>query len=158
MPIVETRSGSTKLACAVEDPHRRARCALPPGHRGRHEDSWGKRFDAAKQDSPTGGTWRWACDSYGKVRHSKKACVYTKVTGPDGGELLVTVAGRIENWQDAKLIALAPAMHAAITAVLHQLENGEASDVLAGEQTRPDAVRDLCWCRDQLKQALNSDS
>lgn len=56
----------------------------------------------------TAGNWQWACDSYGKVRHSRKACVFTTVKGGTGGDQLVTVAGRIENWEDAKLLAAAP--------------------------------------------------
>lgn len=44
----------------------------------------------------------------------------------------------------------------ALSAVLHQLEHGEASDILAGEITRPDAVRDLCWCRDQIREVLKT--
>jgi len=44
--VVPTRTGSTKLACATPDPNRRAWCTLPPGHPGRHQDSWGKKFNA----------------------------------------------------------------------------------------------------------------
>ena len=51
----------------------------------------------------TPGPWEYASDSYGKVRHSRKACVFTMTrTAP--------VAQRIENWADARLIAQAPAM------------------------------------------------
>lgn len=46
-PTVATRSGSTKLACGVPDPNRRAWCSLPPGHDGKHQDSWGKTFTTA---------------------------------------------------------------------------------------------------------------
>lgn len=65
---------------------------------------------------PTQGEWSVACDSYGKVRHSKKACVYTNVRQP-GGDLLVTVAARIPNWADAKLMAAAKEMLAALEGV-----------------------------------------
>jgi hypothetical protein len=59
---------------------------------------------------PTGGEWNHACDSYGKVQHSRKYdCVYTVVKG-NGGDRIVTVAARIENYADACLIAAAPAM------------------------------------------------
>ena len=57
----------------------------------------------------TPGPWEYAADSYGKVRHSKKACVYTNLQG-DGGDRLVNIAGRIESWADARLIASAPAL------------------------------------------------
>lgn len=58
----------------------------------------------------TGGDWDWAVDSYGKVRHSRKySCVYTTISSPDG-DRLVTVAARIENVADAKLIASAKAL------------------------------------------------
>lgn len=59
--------------------------------------------------SSTPGRWEYACDSYGKVRHSKKACVYTNVTGP-GGDRIVKVAAQVENWDDARLMAKAPNM------------------------------------------------
>lgn len=57
-----------------------------------------------KSNKPTDGKWEFACDSYGKVLHSKKACVYSPLKGPNG-EILQTVASRIENWADARLIA-----------------------------------------------------
>lgn len=65
----------------------------------------------------TPGTWNYACDSYGKVRHSRKACVYTTVTGPNG-DRIVTVAARIPNWTDAHLIAAVPDLLAACKAML----------------------------------------
>lgn len=55
----------------------------------------------------TPGLWDRAADSYGKVRHSRKACVYTTVREP-AGDRIVTVAARIDNWADARLIAAAP--------------------------------------------------
>lgn len=62
---------------------------------------------------PTEGKWNHACDSYGKVQHSRKYdCVYSTIKG-DGGMRLVTVAARIENGQDAKLMAAAPELYAA---------------------------------------------
>lgn len=45
-PVIQTRSGITKLACGCADPDRLAWCILPPGHSGKHEDSWGKQFNA----------------------------------------------------------------------------------------------------------------
>jgi len=59
---------------------------------------------------PTGGDWKVACDSYGRVRHSRKACIYTVLREADGTERLVTIAARIPNWSDAKLMAHAPAL------------------------------------------------
>jgi hypothetical protein len=50
--------------------------------------------------------WSFACDSYGKVQHSRKACVYGTEAG-NGGDRIHTVAGRIERWDDAKLIVTA---------------------------------------------------
>lgn len=63
-------------------------------------------------------TWQFACDSYGKVRHSRKACVFTTIDG-DNGERIVTIAARIPNWADAALIAAAPDL---LTAARHALE------------------------------------
>lgn len=58
--------------------------------------------------SHTPGSWDFACDSYGKVQHSRKYdCVFSSVKG-EGGDRLVTVAARIENTHDALLIAAAP--------------------------------------------------
>lgn len=65
----------------------------------------------------TPGSWDFACDSYGKVRHSKKACVYTSYLDEKGIETLVTVAARIPNWTDAKVMAAAPALLAALEAL-----------------------------------------
>lgn len=61
----------------------------------------------------TPGSWNYACDSYGKVQHSKKACVYVNTRAP-GGDRLDTVAARIPNWADARLIAAAPDLLAAL--------------------------------------------
>lgn len=56
----------------------------------------------------TGGSWDTACDSYGKVQHSRKYdCVYT-VVNEGNGDRILTVAARIENPEDARLIAAAP--------------------------------------------------
>lgn len=35
--------------CGVADPGRGTYCGLPLGHKGRHEDSWGRRFDVAPE-------------------------------------------------------------------------------------------------------------
>lgn len=70
-------------------------------------------------DNATGGNWHVACDSYGKVRHSKKACVFTTVRGLSGGDLIVTVAARIPCWTDAKLIAAAKEMLSALEGLNH---------------------------------------
>lgn len=59
------------------------------------------------EKSHTPGKWDFACDSYGKVRHSRKACVYTRMMTPTG-EVFVHVASRIPQWEDARLIAAAP--------------------------------------------------
>lgn len=101
----------------------------------------------------TPGKWAFACDSYGKVRHSKKACVYTTLKG-EGGDSLVTVAARINNWADAKLIAAAPCMARVLSAVLHQMQHGEASDLL--NKGVSDSYSDLRWCRDQIEAVLKS--
>jgi hypothetical protein len=53
------------------------------------------------------GIWDFACDSYGKVQHSRKACVYSVVRSPDG-ERIVKIAGQIQNWDDARLMARSP--------------------------------------------------
>lgn len=57
---------------------------------------------------------------------------------------------------DAKLAAAAPRLLAVLQAVLHQLEHGEASDVLDLGVVNPDTQRDLRWCRDEIKMTLKS--
>lgn len=108
-----------------------------------------------RQNEHTPGPWGFACDSYGKVRHSRKACVYATVTNGDGADSIVSVASRIENWNDAKLIASAPKMRDVLVAVLHQMEHGEAADVVDGEATDDAARRDLQWCRREIQTVLS---
>lgn len=71
----------------------------------------------------TQGEWDFSCDSYGKVRHSRKACVYTRTTTPTG-EQFVYIASRIPNWEDARLIAAAPELLAAIEQFIRYCESG----------------------------------
>lgn len=98
----------------------------------------------------TGGNWSYACDSYGKVRHSKMACVYT-VLVDDKAEQIVSIAARIKNWEDAKLIAAAPHMARVLRAVLHQLTHGEAADAA---DASGDSAADLRWCRQKIQEVL----
>ena len=92
----------------------------------------------------TPGPWDLACDSYGKVRHSKMACVFKSGGGP-------TVAARISNWEDARLIAAAPAMLEALQAVVVAFENHLLGDTVnAGLKS----AENLCPCWEgELKQA-----
>ena len=71
----------------------------------------------------TQGEWDFSCDSYGKVRHSRKACVYTRTTTPTG-EQFVYIASRIPHWEDARLIAAAPELLAAIEQFIRYCESG----------------------------------
>lgn len=65
----------------------------------------------------TRGDWDFACDGYGKVQHSRKYdCVFASIRD-EGGERLVTIAARIENPADARLIAAAPDLLAACEAL-----------------------------------------
>lgn len=61
----------------------------------------------------TTGEWFPACDSYGKVRHSRKYdCVATSGVDEHGRQFLKTIAARIEGgWNDAKVIAAAGTMY-----------------------------------------------
>lgn len=63
----------------------------------------------------TPGPWEDACDSYGRVRHSRKyQCVYTTEKNAAGSTTrIITIASRIENEEDARLIAAAPDLLAA---------------------------------------------
>lgn len=71
----------------------------------------------------TTGEWNFAADSYGKVRHSKKACVYSNVTTPKG-DMLVTIAARIDNWHDARVMAAAKLMLSALVGMNHVTDGG----------------------------------
>lgn len=82
----------------------------------------------------TPGPWDFACDSYGKVRHSKKACVYSTFKG-EGGEHLQTIAARIPNWSDARLIAAAPDLFSACNALLGLVQ------IIAGRDDVPSDIR-----------------
>lgn len=65
--------------------------------------------------TPTPGEWTIACDSYGQVRHSRKACIYTTRKNTAGETVeIVTVAARIPNWADARLMKAAPKLLAAL--------------------------------------------
>ncbi len=76
--------------------------------------------------------WDFACDSYGKVRHSRKACVFTVTRGPCGGEQIIKVASQIENWDDARLIATAPVLATAARAMVNAF-GGDVPDYLKAE-------------------------
>lgn len=68
-------------------------------------DPWPRAVHDGTQ--PTPSPLNWASDSYGKVRHSRKLCVYA-VEKTETGERIVTVAARIPNPADAQLFAYAP--------------------------------------------------
>ncbi len=57
----------------------------------------------------TKGIWTVACDSYGHVQHSRKACVFAY--DESGKKVGPTVAHAIANWNDAHLISAAPQMY-----------------------------------------------
>ena len=78
----------------------------------------------------TAGEWNRACDSYGRVQHSRKYdCVYTHIKGTTGGDRIVTVAARIENGADANLIAAAPDLLAALRDFQSQVRSNIKFDV-----------------------------
>lgn len=62
-------------------------------------------------NTPTPGKWDVASDSYGNVRHSKKACVFVS-EGPK-------IAAQIANWNDALLIAASKEMYLALMGMNH---------------------------------------
>lgn len=69
--------------------------------------------NTSTQKQGTERPWKFACDSYGRVRHSRKYdCVYAGNGSSD--HPLVTVAARIENTQDAQLIVRAVNAHDAL--------------------------------------------
>lgn len=82
-----------------------------------------KTYVADTEENLTPGEWDFACDSYGKVQHSKKACIFTVVKKPSGDQI-VTVAGRIGNWKDARVLAAAKDLYMALKYINHVTEGG----------------------------------
>ena len=97
-----------------------------------------------KKSEQTAGDWNVACDSYGKVQHSKKACVFTVLKGKDGDQL-VTVAARIPNWSDARVMAAAKDLYNALKWMSHTTEGYCICPLNDG--TRPDDDHATC-CKD----------
>ena len=80
-----------------------------------------------EDETITTGDWDFAADSYGKVRHSKKAYIFSllpinKQTGQ--GERIVTIAQRIPNWKDAALMAEAPTLRKLVADALSLMPLG----------------------------------
>lgn len=73
----------------------------------------------------TPGTWQVACDSYGKVQHSKMACVWR---GSSNEQPLITIAQRIRNWHDARLIAAAPELLETLKQTYDAMKDGSITD------------------------------
>jgi hypothetical protein len=127
---IEHRSGSTKLACGVEDPKRRAWCVREPGHEGKHQDGWGKTFDGAPK---------------GRLADLPR---FLRAGG--SRTLAKIVAEELAKYEAAQRV---------LGAVLHQMEHGEASDFINGEignHVFEDSRRDLLWCRNEVKNVIKS--
>ena len=126
MPVVETR---IKTKCGHADTKRRAWCVLLPGHPGKHQDSWGKKFDGA--------------EPAGRLSDLPR---YLAASGSKG--LADIVSEELTKWANAR---------ASLGAVLHQMWQGEASDFI-GDACLDDgaARRDLQWCRNQIEEVLKS--
>lgn len=92
----------------------------------------------------TPGPWSFACDSYGKVRHSKLACVYAHVVDDRGSESLPHVASRIDNWDDARLIAAAPELLAVAESIM--LRGHATGCASVASVDRPGARKAGCDC------------
>jgi hypothetical protein len=118
---------TTKVTCGAADPKRRAWCVLLPGHPGRHQDSWGKKF---------------AGEPHGRLADLPR---YLRA---NGHKVIATLA-------EEHLAKVAEA-RASLTAVLHQLEHGEASDAVDLGLIMEGTQGDLRWCREQLREALKS--
>ena len=107
-------------------------------------------------EKATGGEWDRACDSYGKVQHSRKACVFTTVKTADG-ERLVNIAARIENWDNAAFIAAAdPSTVLALLARVEMLETAlrEADCTLGFLRVKHGASGAIDVRRDAIRKAL----
>lgn len=79
----------------------------------------------APKQTVTLGPWHVACDSYGKVQHSRKACVYATKRNAEGETTeILNVAQRIENWKDAYVMAAAPDLLQALKDLLPMWESG----------------------------------
>ena len=124
--------------CGTADPKRFAWCVLLPGHPGKHQDSWGKRFAGSEP--------------------SCRLADLPRYLTARGDKALAQIVH-----EEIQKVAV---VRASLTAVLHQLEHGEASDLIdvdaeafpIGTQGAEDdaARRDLQWCREQVREALKS--
>lgn len=94
-------------------------------------------------DKHTPTPWDFAADSYGKVRHSKKACVYASVKGEDG-ERIVNVAQRIDSWADAAFIVRAVNAHEELIKAMR----------LVSEAMNTAVDNDAQWNRAQMRSHL----
>lgn len=66
------------------------------------------------------GEWDHACDSYGKVQHSRKDCVFSSwIDSKTGFQHFKTLAGRIENHSDARVMAVAKDMYKVLKYMNH---------------------------------------
>lgn len=120
---------AAKATCAAEDPKRRVGwCVLAPGHPGKHQDSWGKKFAGTEPASRLADLPRF-------------------LSAGGNRTLAKIVTEELEKHATAR---------ASLTAVLFQMEHGEASDVFDIGVINPDAQRDLHWCRDEIKSVLKS--
>lgn len=144
---VETRTGSTRLACGAYDLNQQIRCVAEVGHEGQHRDAWGQPFVGACNG-------RWRVESRGTGEYD----VISESNSRVAGYMSLPVA---------RLLVAAPRMKAVIDAVLHQMQHGEASDFIdtfngrllaksGGKQVFDDAKDDLLWCREQLRDVLTT--
>ena len=85
----------------------------------------------------TPGEWDFACDSYGKVQHSKKACVYTNTKNAKGETTgLISIAARIPNWNDARAIATLPELVGAARNLMAACRAYKVPDTFTQDMTR----------------------
>lgn len=129
--IVQTRSGTTKLACGAYDAKFGVRCCAERGHEGPHLDAIGQRFERPR--------------AHRTIVRLADFPRFLAAQGGGGPVLSGMVKEELLKWNESLDI---------LSAVLFQMEHGEASDALDIGVFGDGTQDDLRWCRESIKSVI----